>query len=433
VSARGGAGVDLAGGAGTIFLKTNSASVGQLIVDNAGAAGVNTPLSSLSSTVALVLRNSAQADSTNPLTLQTLSINSAAAFNADSLATLNLTVLGDALVDTNGAIIADAAGYSPAAGPGSGAVDGLGDGGGGGYGGAGGSSLFGAPGGGTYGSLDQPADFGSAGGTSPSVPNFSQGAGAIRLVVNGKLTVFGIISANGNNGIIAGAGGGSGGSIWITTSILSGKGLITANGGAGESNDGGGGGGGRIAINPATNFFKGFAVAFGGDGATPGDDGTVLVAPTFLISGSVLDTNGAPVAGITLQPTGLAAVTSDASGFYSVTVPPIWSGSITPSGNALFLPGSLSYSAVSANATNQNFLVALPSSFNFTASQFDGTNSAIFNWYGINGLSYQPLCSSNLVDWAPYGSPIIGTNGPATFLVPVTNAPQLFFRLSVSY
>lgn len=434
LSARGGAGVGLSGGAGTIYIKTNSASLGQLIVDNAGLAGANTPLSSLSNLVALVLRNSAQADSINPLTLQSLSISSAAAFNADSLASLNLTVLGNALVDTNGAIVADGAGYSPADnGPGSGGVDGFGNGGGGGYGGAGGSSLYGGPGGGTYGSLDQPTDFGSAGGTSPTVTNFSQGAGTIRIVVNGKLTINGIISADGNNGVIAGAGGGSGGSIWITTSILSGKGLVTANGGAGESNDGGGGGGGRIVINPATNFFEGYAVAFGGDGATPGDDGTVLIAPTFVISGTVFDTNGAPVAGVTLQPSGLASVKSDAAGFYSVTVPPIWSGSVTPTDNAFFLPSSLSYSTVSANATNQNFLVALPSSFNFTGTEFDGTNNAGFSWYGINGVSYQPLCSSNLVDWTPYGSPILGTNGPAMFQVPVTNAPQLFFRLSVAY
>ena len=432
ISARGGAGVGLSGGAGTIYLETHSTNVGQVIVDNAGLAGVKTPLDSLNSAVALVLRNSAQADSANPLTLQSLSISSAAAFNADDLAALNLTILGDALVDTNGAIIADAAGYNPAAGPGSGSVDGFGNGGGGGYGGTGGSSLYGAPGGDTYGSINQPVDFGSAGGTSPTVTNFSQGGGAIRLVVNGKLSLYGTISANGNDGTIAGAGGGSGGSIWITTSTLSGKGVITANGGAGESSDGGGGGGGRIAINPATNYFKGYVVAYGGDGAVPGEDGSILVASSFVISGSVLDTNGAPVAGVTLQPSGLSSVTSGANGFYSVTVPPIWSGSVTPTGNAFFLPGSLTYSAVSADATNQNFLVALPSSFNFTGSQFDGTNAG-FTWNGINGVTYQAQWSSNMVDWAPYGPPILGTNGPAMFVVPVTNAPQQFFRLSVSY
>jgi len=52
---------------------------------------------------------------------------------------------------------------------------------------------------------------------------------------------------------------------------------------------------------------------------------------------------------------------------------------------------------------------------------------------GISGLKYQPYYSSNLVDWQPYGPVLIGSNAPAGISWPTTNAPQLFFRLNVTY
>lgn len=441
ISAHGGTGVTLAGGAGTIFLKTNSASAGQLFLDNGGLPGTNTPVDSLSvlSPIPLSISNGATASSGTLLTLQSLSIGSNALFTSSSQtqSTLNLTMLGDAFLDTNAAIIANGTGYNPGSGPGSGRVDFLGDGsgGGGGYGGAGGASIFGASGGATYGSSNMPVTWGSAGGVSNSPAGFSQGGGAIRLVIDGTLTLNGNISANGNNGTSQNGpgGGGSGGSIWVdVATAFAGNGSVTANGAAGYSGQGGGGGGGRIAIYTSNNLFSGTASAGGGNGANPGQPGTVIIATNLLISGNVTDTNGVGITGITLQPSGLAAVTTDSSGSYSITTPLFWTGTVAPTNAGFFVPNLRNYSNIGANFAAQNYLLTVPTAFNIGSTSFDGTNLN-FTWYGINGVFYQPLYSSNLVDWLPYGPSFLGRNAPLNVALPVSTAPQLFFRLSVSY
>jgi hypothetical protein len=432
ISASGGAGPFLAGGAGTIYLRTNSANIAQLVLDNRGEPGTNTPLGSLGQSVGLSISNGAAANATAAMTIQNLSMGPGGVFNANPLTPLNLTVLGNALVSPGAAITVDGTGDNAGAFPGGGAVDFFGDGSGAGYGGAGGASLFGAPGGASYGSSNQPTSFGSPGGASPMLAGFSEGGGVIRLNVSGSLTVGGSISANGDDGFIDGSGGGSGGSIWITAESFSGFGAVTANGGVGESSEGGGGGGGRIAIYANTNLFSGNILASGGDGASPGQDGTIYILTNLLVSGNITDTNGAGVAGLTLQASGLPSATSDSGGFYSVTVPPAWSGTITPIGSAFLLPRSRTYSSLSSNAPNQNFLAASPTAFNLSGSQLNGTNVSL-HWYGIKGVVYQPLYSTNLIVWLPYGPPVLGSDGPASFVPAATNMSPMYFRLSVSY
>src|SRR6185437_13941920 len=257
---RGGAGVNLAGGAGTIYVKTNAQAPALVLVDNGGQAGTNTPLALLNSqpgTFALALHNGAVGDPGVNLGLRSLVIDSGASLLGHSTPYMSLQISGDALVDTNSAITSDSIGHAPTFGQGAGAVDSYGDGGGGGYGGVGGMSLTGAQGGATFGSSNQPLDIGGAGGVAVSVGNYSLGGGALRMSVGGTLTVNGILSANGADGIFDGSGGGAGGSIWITASKFSGNGWLTVNGGMGEGFEGGGGGGGRMAIYAGSNSFSG--------------------------------------------------------------------------------------------------------------------------------------------------------------------------------
>jgi hypothetical protein len=268
-----------AGGAGTIYIQTSGQTVPNVLADNGGNAGTNTPLD-LSQPVALTIQNGAVANAlTSSVVVSNLVIAAGGKFTSvRSQTNLDIGVLGNATIQPGGVFSLDGLGYGAANGPGAGTnLSGIGS--GAGYGGTGGASSQSA-GGPAYGSASQPVERGSGGGGS-SVGG-SEGGGAIRLTVGGALTVDGQLSANGNPGLQDDAGGGSGGSIWLAANSLSGGGTISATGGAGELFDGGGGGGGRIAIYSRSNNFSGALSVFGGDGFFSGQDGSTFFSSNFV-------------------------------------------------------------------------------------------------------------------------------------------------------
>ncbi len=81
----------------------------------------------------------------------------------------------------------------------------------------------------------------------------SHGGGVIRVNASGRITIDGVLSANGRAGRQGGSGrdtgGGSGGSIYLRCETFAGNGgIVRANGGDMSRNHAGGGGGGRIAL-----------------------------------------------------------------------------------------------------------------------------------------------------------------------------------------
>ena len=106
---------------------------------------------------------------------------------------------------------------------------------------------------------DQP---GSGGGG----PTGGTGGGVIHIVSN-KVTIDGIVSADGTDGQ-EDSGGGAGGSILIEVNNqgpFNGGGMITAHGGRGAGR-GGGGAGGRITVNfkQESSSYNGHLYAYGG-------------------------------------------------------------------------------------------------------------------------------------------------------------------------
>jgi hypothetical protein len=543
--ARGGSGYQF-GGAGTIYTVRNfpaTANVGQVLVDNGGAVGANTPLSRALGTpatsFALTIQNGGAVSpqpNTNFPTLSTLTIGSAGLLTGLSNLTLDVLVLNSALVAPGGVIAVDGKGYSQQIGPGAGQSSGV-DGGGAGYGGTGGAALN-AAGGVTYGSATQPVDFGSGGGRGYGTPiGGSAGGGALRLNVGGVLTVDGQISAEGQAGIQDNSGGGSGGSIWVTAGTLAGNGFVAADGGNGEPYGGGGGGGGRIALYSRMNAFFGSTSALGGAGDFFGGNGTIgisntviplqivsntpsgvvtngvnsavvyfnvapnpstmnssaftLMTPngavsngamtvtmltswsyllsfplqtavgnyalvanqnimdlyahplsqpytgTFTISlpviqGTVTDTNGNPVAGVTIQNSaGFSPTITDPNGNYALGFLPGSTFTVTPSSGALlFAPPSISYTNITATLAGQNYVAATSFTPAVRALASDPANLAL-SWNAVAGVNYQIYCSSDMTNWVPWGGVVSGS-GPTQVPVPITNCPCMFFSVQPS-
>jgi hypothetical protein len=271
-SAKGGAGFS-PGGAGTIYLRTNSSLIPSLILDNAGQGGTNSALE-LSSLQTLYIGAGTTVSNfqQSSVTVSNLYLGTNAAWR-NSATTLTLTVADSATLSPGSGIYLEGVSTS-GSGNGSGTFGGYTGAGHGGYGGRGSavSSFFG---GNVYDILANPNQAGSrGGGTAESGYN---GGGALRMTVGGPLQLDGRISANAAGQATNNAGGGSGGSIWLTLNQFSGTGTLTANGGNGSPGTGGGGGGGRIAVHYFTNTFSGSLQARGGNGFVPGGAGTVYL------------------------------------------------------------------------------------------------------------------------------------------------------------
>lgn len=275
LSASGGAGAQR-GGAGTIYVRDTDESSGELIVDNGGAPGAQTPWT-----------GAAEFDGS-------LTIRGAGSLGVQAAQPLSLTFTGDVTLEADGFIDLVGDGQAAASGTGTGAAAWAASGGGyGGHGGAGGGT---GAGGECYGSMLQPTDLGSGGGNPLCCGVGGSGGGALRLTVQGQLQVDGAISVDGSPGGPAsgwGGGAGSGGSIWIECDELVGEGEIRANGGEGAyGNVGGGGGGGRIAIYGNTQSFRGAIRAEGGAGAQRGGAGSVYLQNSGGRGGLIFDNGG---------------------------------------------------------------------------------------------------------------------------------------------
>ena len=277
------------GGAGTVFAKATSVANGELVLDNGGLAGMPTPITS-PVPYSLLIRNGAIAYPESALGLSGLTIGSGGVLThlPGAEGTL-VTVGGDVVVESGGAINLNGRGYGTQSGPGAGTNNGY-QGSGAGHGGLGGIAYQVSGYGNTYDSITEPVMLGSGGGKSGG----GAGGGAIALTAGGTLTVDGTISANGTNAPASdGAGGGSGGSVLLRCGVFAGSGAITANGGATGYHLGGGGGGGRIAVYCDINAFTGAMAAYGNSGyGGGGGAGTVFLKAAGVGNGELVLDNG---------------------------------------------------------------------------------------------------------------------------------------------
>ncbi|MCX6902840.1 MAG: HYR domain-containing protein, partial [Verrucomicrobia bacterium] len=158
-----------------------------------------------------------------------------------------------------------------------------------------------------------------------------------------------------------------------------------------------------------------------------------------ILSGVVRLTNGLPLAEVTLR-ADTSATTTDTSGFFSLLVPPGWSGAVTPEKIGFsFVPASRSYVNVSDNQTNQDFTALVPTIIgpadqsllvgqNCAAALPDYTGQALAtNFTGPVIITQDPVAGTLL---GPGGHPVIlrasdAFNHLATCSLTVTVADQI--------
>ena len=292
IRAIGGDGSVADGGNGTVFFFDFSASNSTLVVDGQGVASPFTalPIPNEFTFDHIIIRNNARAIVDDPIVVN------------DSLQILTGSILTHSVAQTNGVritakrVFVDATSAIDVSGKGyrGGRRDGnSNDRGetlngqpgaqvraGGSYGGLGG--VQDGPGGNlVYGTPYDPVYLG-AGGSSrgDGFGAGGNGGGRITITATDRVTIRGVVTAEGLTGAGWYAGSGAGGSIKITTSLFEGSGTVSANGGGNEV----GGGGGRILVNynfvgAGTNDFNGLrsVTAAGGKGSSRhGSAGTVL-------------------------------------------------------------------------------------------------------------------------------------------------------------
>ena len=150
-----------------------------------------------------------------------------------------------------------------------------------------------------------------------------------------------------------------------------------------------------------------------------------------VIQGVVTNLSGDPVAGVALNADGMSPATTDANGNYSLGFMPNFTFTVTPSLDGFVsVPGSRSYGNLTESISNQNYLVVSEIAPTVTGG-LSNTNLLV-NWLGIPGVTYQLYYSTNLTDWFPYGSPMIGSNAVVEIPLPVEGEPEKFFKVQAN-
>ncbi len=151
------------------------------------------------------------------------------------------------------------------------------------------------------------------------------------------------------------------------------------------------------------------------------------------VLGKVTNHLGQPIAGVQISTSPASStVLTDANGNYSIKVSPAGAVSVVPSKPEFaFDLASRIYTDLGASLVGQDYL-GLPSPV-IAATVSSG--SIFFKWLGVEGITYQPFYSTNLVYWKALNGPLVCTNANELMGVDMAIAgkPQVFFKLQTYY
>ncbi len=350
------------GGAGTISLSSRSSIYKDLIIDNGGRVGSDTPLPQFVAGHVSIRNGARISQRGDRVTCGDLDLTA----NAWIIASSQWFNVSNLFVDGTSGFNLDGGGYPSPTGPGAGESNPAGSGGAGhgGRGGAGAGSTDRTQNGSTYGDASNPTTVGSTGGSASSLYGGGKGGGMLAVTVSGKMILNGTMTASATDGS-TNSGGGSGGSISLSVGTISGTGALIADGGNGGQN-GGGGGGGRISVQSEINFFQGRYSVKGGSGYVPGGAGSLYLKQMPSGKGVLVFDNGGQVGGAPsvwggyatidlLISNGASVVVSALATLDNLTVGPggsVLIGDTTPAGAMIRVSGNVQIAkggAINAN------------------------------------------------------------------------------------
>jgi hypothetical protein len=160
--------------------------------------------------------------------------------------------------------------------------------------------------------------------------------------------------------------------------------------------------------------------------------GSFLIMPP-VISGRVIDTNNLPISHVTLTAGGdFLPTLTDTNGAYALQVTPGWTGTVSPSRSGwLFVPRFRSYEKLGDSVTNQDFVMVASPDLQLTQRRTGGNVN--LQWFGIIGVTYQALASTNLIDWCPCQPVCQGSNQLMGVTLPLGGEPVQFLKLQAIY
>lgn len=379
------------GGNGTLFLRSQSQSDGDLIIEGIGA---NTPFDEAVYPVGqafdnLTITNNARLITSAPLNAKNIQITNGSLVTHPIGYESGLTITGQTLlIDGTSSIDVSGRGYRGALRDGNvnafaetlGLQSGATGSAGGSYGGTGipweasaASNLL-------YGSPLQAEYLGSGGGSRGGTAG-GNGGGRVTIEVQDSVTIDGSVLANGQIGAGNVAGSGSGGSIQIQSDSIAGSGTIAANGGGNQA----AGGGGRVVLEYGTLAATDFSnlrniQAFGGRGNfSNASAGTVLIKNVGQQLGDLyIDDN-------TVGSTAPVETTLTPIGFGIVSAVDV--DTLTLDGGVAVMPGALAGLQINPNiAQNQTFTIISNTATTIDVDTSNGnlnSVSAVGNTYAL--------------------------------------------------
>jgi len=160
--------------------------------------------------------------------------------------------------------------------------------------------------------------------------------------------------------------------------------------------------------------------------------------PTYVVSGTILDGNSLPLAGVNISGGGSYSAVTNSNGQYNLSVPYWWSGTVVPSfAGFLFTPVARNYTNVSGAVTGQNYVGYDISMAPQEITIVKAGNSLALSWDAYGFGVYRIYAYDNANGTSPVNVTSQGTfqtaGGRVTWTTAIPAAIRKFYKVRIVY